>query len=42
VRNLLEAAKRAQALRLADVKGVKSLEDLTTLTKEDCELACRK
>ena len=40
VRNLLEAAKRAQALRLADVKGAKTVDDLTTLTAEDCATAC--
>ena len=40
VRNLLEAAKRAQALRLAEIKRAKSLEDLTTLTAEDCAAAC--
>ena len=42
VRNLLEAAKRAQALRLADVKGAKSIDDLTTITVDDCEFACCK
>jgi hypothetical protein len=40
VRNLLEAAKRAQALRLAEIKRAKTLEDLTTLTAEDCAAAC--
>jgi SpoVK/Ycf46/Vps4 family AAA+-type ATPase len=40
VRNLLEAAKRAQALRLAEIKRAKTLEDLTTLTVEDCASAC--
>ena len=40
VRNLLEAAKRAQALRLAEIKTPKTLEDLTTLTVEDCAQAC--
>ena len=40
VRNLLEAAKRAQALRLADMKTPKTLDDLTTLTIADCEFAC--
>ena len=40
VRNLLEAAKRAQALRLADMKGTKTIDDLTTLTMADCEFAC--
>ena len=40
VRNLLEAAKRAQALRLAEVKAPKTLDDLTTLTAADCAAAC--
>ena len=40
VRNLLESAKRAQALRLADMKTPKTLTDLTTLTVGDCACAC--
>ena len=40
VRNLLDAAKRAQAMRLAQIKTAKSVQDLITLTAEDCEAAC--
>ena len=40
MRNLLESAKRAQALRLADMKTPKTLSDLTTLTVGDCACAC--
>ena len=40
VRNLLETIKRAQALRLAQIEIPKSVHDLVTLTREDCEVAC--
>ena len=40
VRNLLETIKRAQALRLAQIGTPKSVNDLVTLTREDCEVAC--
>merc|ERR1719217_718357 len=35
VRNLLERAKRAQALRLMELGGKRSKEELTLLTEED-------
>jgi SpoVK/Ycf46/Vps4 family AAA+-type ATPase len=40
VRNLLEAVKRAQALRLAQIETPKSVNDLITISREDCEIAC--
>jgi len=35
VRNLLEQMQRKQAVRLADQKGKKSMEDLTTIVEKD-------
>eukprot|EP00854_Cymbomonas_tetramitiformis_P008198 gene8198-9738_t len=41
VRNLLEQVQRCQALRLAEVKGTKTREDLITITAEDITPVCK-
>ena len=39
MRNLLDAAKRRQALRLQQIPGRKTMEQLQALTTEDVDMA---